>query len=141
MKIAYSLLIGLFVIISCKQQNTPKKFDAKLTSQLYSQLITNFKSAIGFKESHLTELLTDISIPELKQGKSVEKKMLFEDFQCECYDQMKLSYSNTDNRFILHVYEEFFNKKLDWCPESSSTYSFEILENKISDLKLDFSAD
>ena len=64
--------------------------------------------------------------------------MLFENFECDCYDRIKISYSDT--RFILWIDEEFYEKDLDWCPESSYSYSFKIEDKKITDLKLDFMA-
>ena len=53
---------------------------------------------------------------------------------------MKISYSQSESRFILFVYEEFYEEELDWCPESSYSYSFGIKNLKIVDLKLDFMA-
>ncbi|WP_156109273.1 hypothetical protein [Polaribacter sp. Hel1_85] len=112
------------------------KFDNNLVEKLYKNLKSNFE--IDFELSHLNNALNGIKMSELKNGKIFEKEMLFENFNCECYDKITISYS--ENRFLLDIYEEFFEKELDWCPESSYRYSFKIVNKTISDLKLDFMA-
>lgn len=145
----------LVLLLSCKQKENRKdnileekltleskievetvKFDHNLIEQLYNNLKSDFE--IHFGLSHLSDVLNDISISELKNGKEFEKEMLFENFECDCYDRIKISYSDT--RFILWIDEEFYEKDLDWCPESSYSYSFKIEDKKITDLKLDFMA-
>lgn len=111
-------------------------FDQNLVQQLYNELKSNFE--IGFTQKHLNSALIGLKISELKKGKEFEKEMLFENFKCECYDNIKISYS--ENRYRLWIYEEFYEKDLDWCPESNYSYSFTIANDKITDLKLDFMA-
>jgi hypothetical protein len=113
-----------------------RKFDQDLVEQLYNNLKSDFE--IGFKQKHLNSILDDIKISELKNGEEFEKEMLFENFECKCYDKIKISYS--DKRYILWIYEEFYEKDLEWCPESSYSYSFTIVNKKITDLRLDFMA-
>jgi hypothetical protein len=113
-----------------------RKFDQNLVEQLYNNLKSNFE--IDFKQKHLNNVLDGVKISELNDGKEFEKEMLFENFNCECYDKIRISYS--DKRYILWIYEAFYEKDLDWCPESSYSYSFTIVKDKITDLKLDFMA-
>ena len=112
------------------------KLDRDLIDKLYENLKSNFE--IDFELSHLNNALNGIKLSELKSGKVFEKEMLFEDFECECLDKITISYS--ENRYLLDIYEEFYEKELDWCPESSYRYSFKITDENISDLKLDFMA-
>ena len=151
----HTLIVILFLIFSCKQKENQKVkiaeqnqtielnqqkeiFDQNLINSLYGELKSKFE--IDFSRKHLTSLLNGISVTELKNGKEFEKEMLFEVFKCECYDKIKISYSQSESRFILFVYEEFYEEELDWCPESSYSYSFGIKNLKIVDLKLDFMA-
>ncbi|MDG4716197.1 hypothetical protein [Winogradskyella marincola] len=112
------------------------EFDKNLIEQLHKNLKSNFE--IDFELNHLNNALNGIKLSELKSGKVFEKEMLFEDFECECLDKITISHS--ENRYLLDIYEEFYEEELDWCPESSYRYSFKIADNKISDLKLDFMA-
>ena len=72
----------------------------------------------------------------MKNGKVIEKKFLFEDIKCNCNDRLSISYNKENQYFELNVYEEFFEKDLDWCPESSYSFTFKFENNKISDVKL-----
>ncbi|MCR8668054.1 hypothetical protein NO995_10200 [Aestuariibaculum sp. M13] len=112
------------------------KLDTDLIEKLFKNLKSNFE--IDFKLSHLDNALNGINLSELKNGKVFEKEMLFEDFECKCFDKITVSYS--EKRYLLDIYEEFYEEELDWCPESSYRYSFMIINDNISDLKLDYMA-
>jgi len=133
-------LLSLFILSSCSLTEEPETstFSPSLIQSLNLKLSKQFE--IDFQETHLVELLNGINLEELKNGKEYEKEFLFEDFECDCFDKIKISYSNQDGRFNLWVYEEFFEEGLDWCPESSYSYSFKIDNNKIVDLQLDYMA-
>ncbi|WP_320815370.1 hypothetical protein [Flavobacterium sp.] len=125
---------------SCKEKSVSKNelFDQDLNKSLYKKLNSEFK--IHFSLNNLNSVLNGVKIEELKKGKEIEKEMLFENFKCDCYDKIKISYSQSENRFILFIYEEAFVEDLDWCPESSYYYSFDVKNNKIIDLRMDFIA-
>lgn len=113
-------------------------FDDEIITSLYEKLNSEFD--IDFNQNHLESILKNRDILSLKEGEEFEKEMLFEDFKCDCLDKIRISYNEADDRFILWVYEEFYEADLDWCPESSYSYSFQIANHKITDLKLDFMA-
>lgn len=133
-------LLSIFILSSCSLTEEPgtSNFSPSLIQSLHLKLSEQFE--IDFQESHLIELLSGINLEELKNGKEYEKEFLFEDFQCDCFDKIKISYSSQDDRINLWVYEEFFEEGLDWCPESSYSYSFIIENNDIVDLQLDYMA-
>mgnify|MGYP000654540497 CR=1 FL=1 len=111
-------------------------FDDEIITSLYEKLDAEFE--IPFKQNHLEKFLKNRNILHLKEGKEFEKQILFEDFDCTCYDKLNISYS--DNRFFLDINVQLFVKELDWCPESTYSYSFQIVNHKITDLKLEFMA-
>ncbi|MDO6435851.1 hypothetical protein Q4534_00465 [Cyclobacterium sp. 1_MG-2023] len=113
-------------------------FDDEIITLLYEKLDSGFD--IDFKQNHLESILKNLDILSLKEGEEFEKEMLFEDYKCDCLDKIKIYYDKADDRFILWVYEEFYETDLDWCPETSYSYSFQIVNHKITDLKLDFMA-
>lgn len=150
-------VVGLFIIIlaSCGQADTQSEskaenltvensnvksetFDDEIIASLYEKLDSGFE--IDFKQPHLESLLRNRDIMSLREGQEFEKEMLFEDFNCDCLDKIRISYSQADDRFNLWIYEEFYTADLDWCPESSFSYSFQIVDHEIIDLKLDFMA-
>ncbi len=136
----------VFTIVSCGQSSTEnvtttspadiQVFDKALISSLYQKLQSDFE--VYFEEKHLDKLLLNQDIQPLKNGATIEKEMLFESFECDCYDKLRISYS--DDRFVLWVYVEFYEEDWDWCPESTYSYSFLIENHEIIDLKLDFMA-
>ncbi|MBP6039872.1 MAG: hypothetical protein KA523_06720 [Flavobacterium sp.] len=83
----------------------------------------------------MDDFLKDIKIEDLKNGKEFEKEVLFENFDCDCKDRIKISYNITYGSFILEVSEATYVKDLDWCPEHSYLGSFKIKENKIVNAK------
>lgn len=133
------LAVGL-LSFSCKERSVSKieLFDQDLNKSLYEKLNSEFE--IHFSLKDLNSVLNGVKIGELKKGKEIEKVMLFENFKCDCYDKIKISYSQSENRFILFIYEEAFVEDLDWCPESSYCFSFNLKNNKIIDLRMDFIA-
>jgi hypothetical protein len=136
----------VFAIVSCGQSSREnvtttspadiQVFDKALIFSLYQKLQSDFE--VYFEEKHLDKLLLNQDIQSLKNGTTIEKEMLFESFECDCYDKLRISYS--DDRFVLWVYVEFYEEDLDWCPESAYSYSFLIENHEITDLKLDFMA-
>ncbi len=148
-------VITLIALVACRQnesqgetssQSLSKEelskeldyFDKATVISLYDKL--NSKFDIDFNQHHLESALIGISINRVKAGEEFEEEMLFEDFECNCFDIIRISYSNENQRFLLWVYEEFYESELDWCPESSYTYSFQIRNRQIVDLQLDFMA-
>ena len=113
-------------------------FDDEIITSLYEKL--NSKFDIDFKQNHLESILKNRDILSLKKGEEFEKEMLFEDFKCDCIDKIRISYTGVDDRYTLLIDEEIYVANLDWCPESSYSYSFQVVNNKITDLKLDFMA-
>jgi hypothetical protein len=91
----------------------------------------NKQSKTPFNYKVLDDFLKDIKIEDLKKGKEVEKEVLFENFDCDCKDRIKISYNRTYGAFILEVSEATYVKDLDWCPEHSYIGSFKIKGNKI----------
>ena len=79
----------------------------------------------------MEDFLKDVKIEDLKNGKEFEKEVLFENFDCECKDRLKISYDKSTKVFILQIHEASFVKDLDWCPEHSYIGSFKIKGNKI----------
>lgn len=141
MKKPIIFLLSISTLFSCnslENNEQPLVFETSLIESLYGSLKSQFD--IDFEKNHLNDLLQNVNIERLKNGLQIEKDFLFENFDCDCFDKMKISYSVKDRRFVLWVYEEYYDKDLDWCPESSFSYSFIIEENKITDLRHDFMA-
>lgn len=91
----------------------------------------NKQTQTPFSYKILEDFLKDIKIEDLKKGKEFEKEVLFENFDCECKDVMKISCDKTSKTFILKINEASFVKDLDWCSEHSYIGSFKFKENKI----------
>ena len=124
----YIALFLFFALLSCNfslSQNFNKSQIKILFEKFNKQTQTPFSYKI------LEDFLKDIKIEDLKKGKEFEKEVLFENFDCECMDVMKISFDKTSKTFILKINEASFVKDLDWCPEHSYIGSFEIKENKI----------
>lgn len=124
----YIALFLFFALLSCNfslSQNFNKSQIKILFEKFNKQTQTPFSYKI------LEDFLKDIKIEDLKKGKEFEKEVLFENFDCECKDVMKISYDKTLKTFILKINEASFVKDLDWCPEHLYIGSFKIKENKI----------
>ncbi|MCU4187886.1 hypothetical protein M9Q43_01760 [Flavobacterium sp. HXWNR29] len=91
----------------------------------------NKQTQTPFSYKILEDFLKDIKIEDLKKGKEFEKEVLFENFDCECKDVMKISFDKTSKTFILKINEASFVQDLDWCPEHTYIGSFKIKEDKI----------
>ena len=117
-----------FTLLSCNF-SLSQNFNTSQIKILFEEF--NKQSQTPFSYKILEDFLKDIKIEDLKKGKEFEKEVLFENFDCECKDVMKISYDKTLKTFILKINEASFVKDLDWCPEHSYIGSFEIKENKI----------
>jgi len=148
------LLIGFF---ACQEGDKPEKeekeqapsssiqsneehFDASVVSDLYSQLSSLSEGELSFDKNLLSGFLAEVDVVEVKNGNVFEKKVLFESFDCDCFDKLSLSFDKETGRYTLLIYEEIFIEELDWCPESSYGYSFAIKNQKLLDFRLDFMA-
>jgi hypothetical protein len=117
----------------------PDTFNHVLVADLYEKLAG--ESPVSYSREHLALAVQGIGLADLKAGKEVEKEILFEEnCNCNCYDKIRIAYDAERQRYVLHIYEEFYEPDMDWCPESSWQYSFNIEDNQIIDLNLDFMA-
>ena len=124
----------LFFLASCSSnENFEKKTVEKLYAELKKQ--NNFESELT--ENTLFKFLKNVNIAELKAGKKIDQEYLFENFKCDCRDKLSIAYSLENNRFELKIYEEFFEKDLDWCPETTYFFSFKLENNQIKEVKLE----
>ena len=130
-KIILASLILIFV--SCKSE---EKFEKDSIKKLYKSLKEHSEFESDLKENSLVQFLHNISIPELKKGRKVESESLFENFKCDCRDKLSISYSKEKELFELKIDESFFEKELDWCPETTYVFSFKMENNKITEVKL-----
>lgn len=135
-KSIYLLLFLIFHLGSCQSHKVT--FDENLKKELFNKL--NAKEKTSFSYKNLSDLLSLTTISGLQQGAIIEKEFLFEDFKCNCNDKMTLSYDKEKELFVLLIYEESYEKGLDWCPESSYSYSFRIVGNKVTAVKKAFIA-
>ena len=130
MKKTTCFLFFLFLSLNfCFSQD----FDETKTKMLFDKF--NEQSVTPFNHKTLNAFLGAIKIEELKSGKEVEQEVLFEDFDCECKDKLKISYYKKDNSFILYIHEESYIEDLDWCPEHTYQGVFEIKNNDIINVK------
>lgn len=122
------MFIFSFALLNSNSSNSQN-----LNKSQVKTLFDNFneQSQTPFKYKVLEDFLNDVKIEDLKKGNVFEKEVLFENFDCECKDVMKISYDKTSKTFILKINEASFVKDLDWCPEHSYIGTFEIKENKI----------
>lgn len=121
---------------------TPEKiiFDSRFAEDLYGKLEASSEDAIGFSQQQLIDFLKVTDPEELKKGNSYGAELLFESFECNCLDEISISYDANKDAFIISVYEEAYVEDLDWCPESSYEYSFGIQDQKAVNVKFDFLA-
>lgn len=104
-------------------------FDETKTKVLFEEFNKLYKTPFDYNTLHT--FFKEIKVEELKSGKEVEKEFLFENFDCECKDKLKISYHKESNSFVLNVYEKTFVEDLDWCPEHLYFGTFKIKNNKI----------
>lgn len=115
-------------------------FDSRFVEDLYGKLEASSEDAVGFSQQQLIDFLNVADPEELKKGNSYGTELLFESFKCNCLDEISISYDSNKDAFIISVYEEAYIEGLDWCPESSYEYSFEIQDQKAENVKFDFLA-
>ena len=131
------LFFGFSILILLSSCNLNKKFEKHTVEKLYVELKKekNFESDLN--ETMLFEFLKNVNIAELKKGKKIEQDYFFESFKCDCQDKLSISYSNENNKFELNIYEESFEKDLDWCPETTYLFSFQIESTEIKNVMLE----
>ena len=117
-----------FTLLSCNL-SLGQNFNKSQIKSLFEKF--NNQSQTPFSYKILEDFLKDIKIEDLKKGKEFEKEVLFENFDCECKDVMKISFDKTSKTFILKINEASFVQDLDWCPEHTYIGSFKIKEDKI----------
>ena len=122
------ILFLLFTLLSCNFSSS-QNFNKSQIKTLFDSF--NKQSQTPFNYKVLEDFLKDVKIEDLKNGKEFEKEVLFENFDCECKDRLKISYDKSTKVFILQIHEASFVKDLDWCPEHSYIGSFKIKGNKI----------
>ena len=132
-----SACIILILSASCASN---EKFKKKTVENLYNELKKENEFKSDLTQTILLQFLKNVNISALKKGQKFEHEYLFENFDCECQDNLSISYSTENNRFELTIYEESFEKDFDWCPETTYVFSFLLDKNQIKELKLDLIA-
>jgi len=115
-------------------------FDTSFTEDLFAKILKVSEGSVSFSQQQLIDFLKIADPAHLKNGNSYHTELLFESFDCNCMDEMTISYDKKQEAFILYIYEEAFVGDMDWCPESSYQYSFGIKDQKAIDVKLEFLA-
>jgi hypothetical protein len=100
----------------------------------------NKQSQTTFSYKVLENFLKDVNIENIKKGNVFEKEVLFENFECDCKDRMKISFDKSTKVFIIQIYEASFVKDLDWSPEHSYIGSFKIIDDRIENTKFNLIA-
>lgn len=136
-KFKYLILNSFLLIYSCSTNNV---FDENEVIKLYLEIKNDNNLDSELSEQILLDFFKEVSIFDLKKGKTFEREILFEDYNCDCIDRISILYNKSTSRIELNVYEEFFEKDLDWCPETSFMFSFKLEKNNITDIKLEFIA-
>ena len=116
------------------------EFDADFSRDLYEKLIKASEGSVNFSQQPLIDFLKVANPEELKNGNSYESELLFEFIECDCLDQMSLSYDKNQDAFILGIYEETYVEDMDWCPESAYQYSFGVKNQKAINVSFEFLA-
>lgn len=127
------IILFLSGTLLCCNLSLSQNFNKSQIKTLFDSFNKQSKTPFNYKV--LDDFLKDIKIEDLKNGKEFEKEVLFENFDCDCKDRIKISYNITYGSFILEVSEATYVKDLDWCPEHSYLGSFKIKENKIVNAK------
>lgn len=115
-------------------------FDADFARDLYEKLMKASEGSVSFSQQQLIDFLKAANPEELKNGNSYESELLFESIECDCLDQMSLSYDGNQDAFILGIYEETYVEDMDWCPESAYQYSFGVKNQKAINVSFEFLA-
>lgn len=101
---------------------------------LYDSLKNKFD--VEFSLIDLQTLFKKVEFEQITQGKKFSHKFLIEDFKCDCFDEMTLSFDHTDEYFTLVLFETIYVQDLDWCPEHNKWFVFKFKDSKIFDLDL-----
>jgi len=125
----FYITLFLFFALLSGNISLSQNFNKSQIKSLFEKF--NKQTQTPFSYKILEDFLKDIKIEDLKKGKEFEKEVLFENFDCECKDVMKISFDKAAKTFILKINEASFVKDLDWCPEHSYIGSFKIENNKI----------
>ena len=126
--------------VSTTEKSIKIIFDANFSENLYKEMEASSEGALSFSQQQLSDLLKVANPTELKKGNSYQTELRFESFECNCLDKMQLSYDKKQGAFILFIYEETYVEDLDWCPESTYQYSFKIIDQKVTNMTLEFLA-
>jgi hypothetical protein len=129
------ILTSLFLIfLSCNSnENLERNTIEKLFVELKKQ--KDFESDLTLNT--LIEFFKNVNISKLTSGKKIEQEYLFENIECDCRDRISIQYSSEKNQYELIIYEEYFIKDLDWCPETSYFFSFKLNNNQVENVKLE----
>lgn len=135
-KISFTIVL-LILFASC---NSSKNFEKSTVKNLYLALKNQQDFKSDLTENTLFEFLKNVNILELENGIEFEKELFFEKCECDCKDKISIKCSKGGKLFELNIYEESFENDLDWCPETSYIFTFQIKNNKIQDFRLKFIA-
>ena len=80
---------------------------------LYEKLMKASEGSVSFSQQQLIDFLKAANPEELKNGNSHESELLFEPIECDCLDQMSLSYDQNQDAFILGIYEETYVEDME----------------------------
>ena len=128
---------------SANSKNTASSeidFDADFTQDLYEKIMKASEDSVTFSQQQLIDFLKTANPEEVKNGNSYESELLFESIECDCLDQMSLSYDENQDAFILGIYEETYLEDMDWCPESAYQFSFGVKNQKAINVSFEFLA-
>ncbi|RCL75073.1 MAG: hypothetical protein DBW72_03595 [Flavobacteriales bacterium] len=128
---------------SANSKNTASSeidFDADFTQDLYEKIMKASEDSVTFSQQQLIDFLKTANPEEVKNGNSYESELLFESIECDCLDQMSLSYDENQDAFILGIYEETYVEDMDWCPESAYQFSFGVKNQKAINVSFEFLA-
>lgn len=123
----------ILIFINCKSE---VKFEKDAIKKLYSSLQKFKEFESDLEETTLVQFLNNVKISDLEKGKEVENEFLFENFKCDCNDKLSILYSNEKQQFELKIDESYFEKELDWCPETTYIFSFKMENDEITEVKL-----
>lgn len=105
-----------------------------IVHSLYDSLKNQFD--VEFNLIDLQALFKKVKVEQLTKGKKFSHRFLIENFKCDCFDEMILSFDHTNESFTLVLFETIYVQDLDWCPEHNKWFVFKIKEGKIFDFDL-----
>ena len=101
---------------------------------LYDSLKKEFQ--IEFRLIDLQTLFKKVNIEQLTQGESFSNRFLIEEFECDCLDELVLSYDQSTQYFNLVINETIYVEGLDWCPEHTKVFGYQVNDGEIQSLNL-----